>query len=370
MNAGQRIWLKLKSIASRPIWLLAFFILPLLLTLPAGPAQKNNDKNLVVVGITDLASSRDSQMLLKMIQDNHPNWPVVEEKIGRMQVADDTLAALLVIPPNFGIKKQVPLQLELGEHRESIPIIWEEISLDLVNLGFQNSLINKLLPQAKKAQLSEKDLLPLWKTALEKRIAENGAIQIKTVGLAPENESAILYLPPYNLEILFLSFFPLALYFPLYSRSYQEQIRRFPLRYVQDRLSSYLAFLIFAFLQLAFLHLGLYLIDHNLSIDGRSWAILLIFTGWQLSLLELSRLLPEYSRLTTDLLLTFFSAILGGCFFWLPSRLLQFTSYISPHAWAISQFNQQDVLALPLSLALPWGVWGIALYLNYHWEKY
>ena len=404
------IWLHIRRLFSRPLALLLFFVLPLLLTIPAGLSVVNNDASRMALAICDLAQNAESRALLADLKAQNTQWVEMSEPAARLALEEERIQALVLIPEHFSLhdaaagqlaasdarstigglaallgrampeagpaeeKEQskapsaevnsgerdaardsaASLRIASGSQPEALLFVREELSAQLVAKLFEAKLLARLEPLAAVRGVRANELRTLFTSRVAARKASVGDIGINFYGLdAAELQSqALMQLPRYNIELLFLSLFVLMALFSPRSPAFAELLSRSPRAYAREELAEILALMLLGVAQLFSLHLVMSWINPQLSWSFRSFAILLTFLLWQITLASLFRFLPPALRLLGAMLYTLLSALLGGCLLSLPSPLLRAFARFSPHAWATAELDGMQLLDFPCSALL------------------
>lgn len=363
MRFLQLIWLKWKSLASRPFSLLLFCLLPLVLTIPAGLVHKNNDYNHLRPAIVNLSDTVESEQLLEWLLEGELNWRVTSQKTGAQELYNGTIDVLLFIPEDFSIPDKPEVRLAKGSRAEAVGIIIEEASTAIVPLIVREEMIRSLAEQKSVPEDNQEVLGEKFFT--ESRLMEDKVpIRMTTEGVDINvlEENRLLWLPRYNIELLFLSLFAVLGSMGFRERGRKQKLLSIEKAFFIEGYTSLIALAILGLIQILLLHGGLYLILPELDTDPYIILILFTFLLTQLAAAQCFVLLHEDQRLLTALLTLCFSAALGSCFFTLPSGFMHKIGYFTPHGWAMGALERVPLLSPLLVGLISLVVFSIALF--------
>lgn len=348
------VHLEFKRLFDKPIHLFIFFVLPLLLTIPAGLSSLNNDAKRLVPAICDLAQNAESEALVKEIKADNTRWIEMTEVEARLALERGEIQSLLIIPQDYNplpkLLKTVfgytesnrgALTIAAGSERAGVAYLWQELATKILAKQFEAKLLHELLPYVEVKKISERELKDIFYEKIEEHKQEFGNLELELHGLDESalQSRALLQLPSYNVELLFLSIFAMMAIFEQANLGFQERLKRSFLAFSMHTQAKNFALFLLGSSQLLFLHLVLRILNPDLSFSPHIFSILLTFLLLQLAIANIFHLVPQEIRLLAAILYTLLSALLGGCYVWLPSNILKLTVPFSSHAWAMVGLN-------------------------------
>lgn len=346
--------LEFKRLFDKPLHLLIFFVLPLLLTIPAGLSSLNNDANRLVPAICDLAQNAESKALVKEIKADNSRWIEMTELEARLALERGDIQSLLIIPADynplpkivktpFGYREsnRAALTIAAGSERTGIVYLWQELAMKILTKQFEAKLVYRLLPVVQVQGISDSELKEIFYERIEEQKQDLGNLDLELFGL-PESvlqRRDLLQLPSYNIELLFLSIFAMMAIFEQANVGFNERLKRSFLAFSMNAQAKNFALFLLGSSQLIFLHFVMRYLNPALNFSADVFSILLTFLLLQLAIANIFRLIPPKIRLLAAILYTLLSALLGGCYVWLPSKILKITVPFSSHAWAMAGLN-------------------------------
>lgn len=350
------VYLKLKSLSGRLSALLCFLLLPLLLSLPAGLALKNNSVDQFRPAIADLAHTEDSKRLIKWLKEGQLDWEVLSYKDGLKALKNEQIQALVKIPADFSIPDNPFLVLVKGSHNESLGILMEECSIALIPLMAEHSMLNALYPYTEGKGLSYEqvrkqymDLIPVMEKA-----GMHLGLKLEGDRAVLEKPRRLLFLPEYNIELLFLSLFAVMGSFSFHDKARREKLLMIPGAFWAEGISELLALFLMGMAQIFLLQLAYMILLPGMSRDGWILLILHVFLLTQIALAQCLTLVKEDQRVMTALLIMCFSAAGGACFFPMPAGFMNRIGRYLPHGWAMASLEHmkasEPLVVLLLSL--------------------
>lgn len=357
MRCLDLIWLKMKSLGGKPAGLIVFVLLPLLLSLPTGLAMRGNEAAGMTLGCVDLAQNEDSRQFVSWLLSGGVHWQEFDEEGGKKALGREEIAALLRIPENFNAAKRPTLVLVSGSAHKALGLVLEESTIALNPLLAESLLEKSLMSVGMKEGISEEKVKADFRAELQRKAETAFGIRMKIEGAETHSAAQpLLFIPEYNIELLFLSLFAVLGRFGLAERSQREKVRRLPGGLFLDSFSEILALLLLGLAQICLLNLGFRIFFPEAEIPLQNLFIMLVYLLSQLAFTSLTSLLPPERRMMTALLLLVFSACAGGCFFQLPAVYVRRFGQYFPHGWAL--YTMQG-----MKLASPLFVLGLSLLL-------
>ena len=370
MRCLNLIWLKMKSLSGKPAALIAFVLLPLLLSLPAGLAMRGNEASGLILGCVDLAQNEDSRQFVSWLLSGGVHWKEFDEEGGKRALGREEIAALLRIPEDFDAAKKPALVLVSGSAHKALGLVLEESTIALNPLLAESLLENSLLHVGQQVGISEEKVKADFRAELQRKAETAFGIRMKIEGAETHSAAQpLLFIPEYNIELLFLSLFAVLGRFGLAERSQREKVRRLPGGLFLDSFSEILALLLLGFAQISLLNLGFHIFFPEAEIPLQNLFILLIYLLSQLAFTSLTGLFPSQRRMMVALLLLIFSACAGGCFFQLPAVYVRRFGQYFPHGWALYTMQGMKLASPLFVLALSLLLLFVACLLSAHIER-
>lgn len=352
MRFLELIWLKWKGLAARPLALILFCILPFVLTIPAGLVHRNNDFTNLRPVVVNLSRSPEAEQFVDWLSEGELNWRETTKQVGFQELYNGSADVLLLVPEDFSIPGRPVVRLARGSRAEAVGIVIEEAATAIVPLMVRDSMVDAL---AEEVQVRKQDVGGLAEKFFLAAKEETSTIPLRMttegVDLSGIEQNRLLWLPRYNIELLFLSLFAVLGSFSLRDRGRTQKLLSIQKAFLLDGFSRFAALAALGFGQIVLLHLGLAAVLPQIDTNAYSLFVLFSFLLTQLAAAQCFVLLHEDQRLLSSLLTLCFSSALGGCFFTLPSGFMHRIGYFSPHGWAMGALERVPLLS-PFWVAL------------------
>lgn len=335
----------------RPFFLLIFLALPCFLSLLLGVVEGANQEERLTLGLVDEAQNAASHALLSALEAG----PLTVRRYERLEeaelaLAQETLDQVLVLPEGFDPR----------DEDQALALYLEETAGDA---SFAQAISLALMPQVLEGEMRDKLALlaekkgedpATWLQAFDKakQQGQRGQHLQLQPSHRPAGEGRIFQLPPFRMELLWLSLFALLAMQAEPPRQQLVMLARHRGPSWNWALARSLSLLLLGGLSILSLLVGQWLF---MQVEGRilSGRFLIFFAFLLLMLLmaELLRFFHAERRMTALLLLLSVSAIAGGSFFPMPSFWLKAFGQYTPHGWALLHLQG-------LAQGQPWGVLG------------
>ena len=338
--------LQFKRMGAHPWAMAMFLILPLLLTVPAGLVHKGNDSSRIRPVVYDLAQNEQSRRFIHWLKAGDFPWQEMDYEEAELLLRKEEVDACLVIPKDFELPQKAELILAKGSRGETVGVIMEEVATALIPLTMRNQFLEGLYQSAESIGKTKEEVKEEFMFIVEGEEGSRHDITLKYLGLPDtyREGNRLLWLPEYNIELLFLTLFAVYGSFSLENKAKQQRLLSLRRGFFLESLTSQISLLILGIIQILLLHLGLSQFLPGAEMNERVFLILFTFLMTQLTMAQYFLLLPRDNRFFLALLIMVFSSSLGGCFFSLPSQLMNSFGVWTTHGWAMASLDGVPLL--------------------------
>jgi hypothetical protein len=332
--------LKLIDLLNRPVMLLMLLVLPILLGSIAGAANMRNVGKDIFLSVVDLDQTRSSTGVIADLQAK--GWHIYPEDYDAAQrrLLRNEVDGVLMI--NKGFEEDLDdfdksnLRYTEAEGSMVTTMVREVIVASVLPLFSQESMLKQLEElYAANGESMPADLPERFAERIEELSQGQAKIVIEYFGSLVLAPTLTFVVSDYSMEVFFLSIYAVLGTLSLSRAVLRQRLGSTAHGLRRDYLASLISLQILGELQIMLYTYSMLLLM-NRPIVLYDIFILSVFLFLILGVGQLLSLIEESLRLYLSLMLLLFSAVLGGCFFQLSSRLLLNYGQYSPHGWALS----------------------------------
>ena len=332
--------LKMIDLLNRPVMLMMLLVLPILLGSIAGAANMRNVGKDIFLSVVDLDQTGSSAGVVADLQAK--GWHIYPEDYDAAQrrLLRNEVDGVLMIDKGFEEDlddfDKSNLRYTEAEGSMVTTMVREVIVASVLPLFSQESMLKQLEElYAANGESMPVDLPERFAGRIEELSQGQAKIVIEYFGnliLAP---TLTFVVSDYSMEVFFLSIYAVLGTLSLSRAVLRQRLGSTAHGLRRDYLASLISLQILGELQILLYTFSMLLLM-NRPIVLFDIFILSVFLFLILGVGQLLSLIEESLRLYLSLMLLLFSAVLGGCFFQLSSRLLLNYGQYSPHGWALS----------------------------------
>jgi hypothetical protein len=332
--------LKMIDLLNRPVMLLMLLVLPILLGSIAGAANMRNVGKDIFLSVVDLDQTRSSTGVIADLQAK--GWHIYPEDYDAAQrrLLRNEVDGVLMI--NKGFEEDLDdfdksnLRYTEAEGSMVTTMVREVIVASVLPLFSQESMLKQLEElYAANGESMPADLPERFAERIEELSQGQAKIVIEYFGSLVLAPTLTFVVSDYSMEVFFLSIYAVLGTLSLSRAVLRQRLGSTAHGLRRDYLASLISLQILGELQIMLYTYSMLLLM-NRPIVLYDMFILSVFLFLILGVGQLLSLIEESLRLYLSLMLLLFSAVLGGCFFQLSSRLLLNYGQYSPHGWALS----------------------------------
>jgi hypothetical protein len=332
--------LKMIDLLNRPVMLLMLLVLPILLGSIAGAANMRNVGKDIFLSVVDLDQTRSSTGVIADLQAK--GWHIYPEDYDAAQrrLLRNEVDGVLMI--NKGFEEDLDdfdksnLRYTEAEGSMVTTMVREVIVASVLPLFSQESMLKQLEElYAANGESMPADLPERFAERIEELSQGQAKIVIEYFGSLVLAPTLTFVVSDYSMEVFFLSIYAVLGTLSLSRAVLRQRLGSTAHGLRRDYLASLISLQILGELQILLYTYSMLLLM-NRPIVLYDVFILSVFLFLILGVGQLLSLIEESLRLYLSLMLLLFSAVLGGCFFQLSSRLLLNYGQYSPHGWALS----------------------------------
>lgn len=332
--------LKLIDLLNRPVMLLMLLVLPILLGSIAGAANMRNVGKDIFLSVVDLDQTRSSAGVIADLQAK--GWHIYPEDYDAAQrrLLRNEVDGVLMIDKGFEEDlddfDKSNLRYTEAEGSMVTTMVREVIVASVLPLFSQESMLRQLEElYAASGESMPADLPERFTERIEELSQGQAKIVIEYFGSLVLAPTLTFVVSDYSMEVFFLSIYAVLGTLSLSRAVLRQRLGSTAHGLRRDYLASLISLQILGELQIMLYTYSMLLLM-NRPILLYDVFILSVFLFLILGVGQLLSLIEESLRLYLSLMLLLFSAVLGGCFFQLSSRLLLNYGQYSPHGWALS----------------------------------
>jgi hypothetical protein len=332
--------LKLIDLLNRPVMLLMLLVLPILLGSIAGAANMRNVGKDIFLSVVDLDQTRSSAGVIADLQAK--GWHIYPEDYDAAQrrLLRNEVDGVLMIDKGFEEDlddfDKSNLRYTEAEGSMVTTMVREVIVASVLPLFSQESMLRQLEElYAASGESMPADLPERFTERIEELSQGQAKIVIEYFGSLVLAPTLTFVVSDYSMEVFFLSIYAVLGTLSLSRAVLRQRLGSTAHGLRRDYLASLISLQILGELQILLYTYSMLLLM-NRPIVLYDVFILSVFLFLILGVGQLLSLIEESLRLYLSLMLLLFSAVLGGCFFQLSSRLLLNYGQYSPHGWALS----------------------------------
>jgi hypothetical protein len=320
--------------------LLMLLVLPILLGSIAGAANMRNVGKDIFLSVVDLDQTRSSTGVIADLQAK--GWHIYPEDYDAAQrrLLRNEVDGVLMI--NKGFEEDLDdfdksnLRYTEAEGSMVTTMVREVIVASVLPLFSQESMLKQLEElYAANGESMPADLPERFAERIEELSQGQAKIVIEYFGSLVLAPTLTFVVSDYSMEVFFLSIYAVLGTLSLSRAVLRQRLGSTAHGLRRDYLASLISLQILGELQIMLYTYSMLLLM-NRPIVLYDMFILSVFLFLILGVGQLLSLIEESLRLYLSLMLLLFSAVLGGCFFQLSSRLLLNYGQYSPHGWALS----------------------------------
>lgn len=332
--------LKMIDLLNRPVMLLMLLVLPILLGSIAGAANMRNVGKDIFLSVVDLDQTRSSAGVIADLQAK--GWHIYPEDYDAAQrrLLRNEVDGVLMIDKGFEEDlddfDKSNLRYTEAEGSMVTTMVREVIVASVLPLFSQESMLKQLEElYAANGESMPADLPERFAERIEELSQGQAKIVIEYFGSLVLAPTLTFVVSDYSMEVFFLSIYAVLGTLSLSRAVLRQRLGSTAHGLRRDYLASLISLQILGELQIMLYTYSMLLLM-NRPIVLYDIFILSVFLFLILGVGQLLSLIEESLRLYLSLMLLLFSAVLGGCFFQLSSRLLLNYGQYSPHGWALS----------------------------------
>ncbi|MDD2375411.1 MAG: hypothetical protein PHQ55_02620 [Eubacteriales bacterium] len=332
--------LKMIDLLNRPVMLLMLLVLPILLGSIAGAANMRNVGKDIFLSVVDLDQTRSSAGVIADLQAK--GWHIYPENYDAAQrrLLRNEVDGVLMIDKGFEEDlddfDKSNLRYTEAEGSMVTTMVREVIVASVLPLFSQESMLRQLEElYAASGESMPADLPERFAERIEELSQGQAKIVIEYFGSLVLAPTLTFVVSDYSMEVFFLSIYAVLGTLSLSRAVLRQRLGSTAHGLRRDYLASLISLQILGELQILLYTYSMLLLM-NRPIVLYDIFILSVFLFLILGVGQLLSLIEESLRLYLSLMLLLFSAVLGGCFFQLSSRLLLNYGQYSPHGWALS----------------------------------
>ncbi|MDN5315362.1 MAG: linearmycin/streptolysin transport system permease protein [Clostridiales bacterium] len=332
--------LKMIDLLNRPVMLLMLLVLPILLGSIAGAANMRNVGKDIFLSVVDLDQTRSSAGVIADLQAK--GWHIYPEDYDAAQrrLLRNEVDGVLMIDKGFEEDlddfDKSNLRYTEAEGSMVTTMVREVIVASVLPLFSQESMLRQLEElYAASGESMPADLPERFAERIEELSQGQAKIVIEYFGSLVLAPTLTFVVSDYSMEVFFLSIYAVLGTLSLSRAVLRQRLGSTAHGLRRDYLASLISLQILGELQILLYTYSMLLLM-NRPIVLYDVFILSVFLFLILGVGQLLSLIEESLRLYLSLMLLLFSAVLGGCFFQLSSRLLLNYGQYSPHGWALS----------------------------------
>lgn len=367
-----RAWLifttKLLDLLAMRGWLLALFLLPLLLGSIAGTANLANRSPVVELAVIDEDQSPASQNLINRLAANdslrlhssdHPRRLLDQQQI------DGLLTIRKGYADHLAGLDDVDLLLEPASRSLTVTIIEEAVAAAVLP-AHAHALITERLSQRYQQldMIQPPDLAAGLQASMDAYAAGDARLNMTYIGEVQPVPVLTYVVTDDSMEVFFLSIYAVLGGLVLAGDDLRRRLSTTHSGLLADYIATQCALLLVGFAQIL-LYSTIMAGIMKLPLRVETVGLLTVFLILMLGISQPFQLIARGVRLFVSLLILLVLAIAGGSFFQLPGKLLRLIGQYSPHGWVLSRIRGFPALPVwvPLLIAL------FCLIFGYLWQK-
>ncbi|MDI9471027.1 MAG: hypothetical protein QM296_12635 [Bacillota bacterium] len=352
------IRLKLGMMARRPFLILFCLVMPVLMSLLAGSTLERNDLSAIRGAYVDHAKNSASAELIGLLDSSGLHWSEITEEESARAIASGAVDGVVIISARYGDPDAAaqadsePLAAYLpGKNSISSDLVIESFLISTLALSRESILIDDLLMIADDQSISRDEMRTRLRQSTEEAREAGASLRLEIHNTSPYQRIAIVQIPDFAVEILFLSIFSLLASLMIADPATQQRLRSIDGGLLRDYISSLIALAVAGVIQLSLMAGLTKLIIPGVKRPDNYWLVMAIFLLLMLAFGQLVALIPSEQRFVPASLLLFIFALIGGTFIRLPSIVIEYIGQFTPHGWAFARLSGMSTILSPIVVA-------------------
>ena len=353
------VLLKLKwqtLFAARGLMIL-LLIVPLMLGLIAGTANRANRQAEIRLAVIDLDQTATSQMLVENLRELNWDVSLATTDEANRKLVQKSIDGILTIQPGFDRSletlEEMLLSYRMAEGSLVTTVVAEAVAAEVLPEHTRRVFLSQLEDRYRSLELSIPDDLSQQFDEAASVFAQNQArLDIIYTG-APVRQPALTYIvSDYSMEVFFLSIYAVLGSLLLSGSLIRRRLMTTPHGLVIDYALSLLTLFLMGLIQIMLYSVAMYCLMQS-PIRIHEWGLLAVCLLLMLGLGQLLNLLHDSIRLFFSLLILLVLGIASGCFFQLTEPLITKLGQYLPQGWTLAALYGYPVLppAIPVALA-------------------